>query len=360
MQEQVLREGLEILQKDSGFRTNNQPAYLVKSGPDNYRALIQDGFCNGPEGTELCIKLYLSCNELEGINFTEVAKQHRFYNQSISPVSYKDLVVRYPIVYNDGIMVRRDVMFTWMIEQRIPEGLRLLLNYPDSTLEEKVRVAKVYWHTAVNFPQVFETDPSEATTAQGYFMGKLREWTKIGEYIAPEVTKRRGMVQKGILNNIESLPMFWFFRLFQNTDIILADNRGYMLDFYPALKPKYFGIACWLWGWSLFWSVNNKLNQLGILNEWELEFDSWINIFFGVQLEIARISTGNLPVFEENYFRFRRLIWANFLERVYATLCVDLPLRRSPFNDINDDQVRSVQEFWLSILNNVLFKLGVS
>ena len=352
MQEQELKQGFDSLNREINFIPDSEPAYLVKISPDDYRTLIQSGYYRG-----LFAKIYFSYYGIGGLDYSYVYEQHKVLNKSMEKRSEE--VVRYPNPMNCG----RTERFNWMVEQtwRVEQKrYRLLPNYPTSSLEEKTQVAKVYWNTAANFPQVWETDPSEATTAQEYFIEKLREWTKIGEHRVPEITKRRRAIEKGILNNIESLLMFWFFRLFQNTDIVLVDNCGYMLDLHPAFKPNYFGIACWLWGWSLYWSINNNLNQFEILNEWEWEFDSWINIFFGVQLEIARIGTENLPVFEENYFRFRKLVWANFLERVYATLCVDISLRRSPFNDINNDQIRSIQAFWLSILNNILFKLGVS
>ena len=224
----------------------------------------------------------------------------------------------------------------FLIQTSAQGGTRILPQYPLSTQEEKEEAATLYWNTVNNFPRF-----------------DFGEWA-ISDYFLERIDKRfthgreNGAVKSGfitqqekdkaaqiIFSNLQHLQVKPFFAHFANTDIVKTEEGYFIWDASIVPKPEAAGIALWLWGATLYASY-----QLSA-NEWLKEIEKWIDVFTKFALK---------PHAENLRLKIR----INFLERLLGTLLVDLPLKRSPFQDFSDAEIKKATKVIRAVLAKTL------
>lgn len=198
--------------------------------------------------------------------------------------------------------------------------------------------ARIYWATTEAMKKLVETCPEAAAwvrqwTATEYFIERLAKWLEEGRrnkaeergFISPSL---KDMVISKLMSRAfyRSMEMGMFFNLFGNTDIIKTSDGNYVLtngDF--AVKPRSFGPAAFIWNLMMHCWHFGRLGFVPRIYE-------WLSIF-------SNIFKDNIHDREMFFQEFE----ANLLERCLATLLVDLPNRRSPYDQADTTEADTEQ-----------------
>ena len=170
---------------------------------------------------------------------------------------------------------------------------RLLPNYPKSNPEQKKSVAKIYWDTRRVLDYLY-LGPGSPKDSLDYF-------------------KAFGFILKHICDMDETR---YSFSHFTNTDIIKCGETHYIIDATIEERPQMYDAAFWIWGLTMYaYDIPPK--------EWLEEMERWMNVFLrGCSSYISALKLSVCLV-----------------ERMLGTLLVDLPLRHSPFDKLDDKAV---------------------
>ena len=302
--------GVEIL---TGFRENGkEKGWMPKLGPNDFKSVIRHGTYENRKAV-----MRVSPHE----NLVKAAKDLKHYQ---SAASGKPMVLQVPKILRFG----RIAEAWFLIQESVPEGERILIDYPLSAGFQKEEVAELYWNTVANFPRF---DVGE-WSASDYFLERLNKWFAIGrENGAMEsgfITQReKDEVMEVIFSELGCLRMEPFFAHFSNTDVVKAGDAYYIWGAEIVPKPEVAGIAHWLWGATLYAYRRNPKWWLGELNK-------WIDIFVEFVPENLGLGAHDLEM----------MIRVNLLERFLGSLLVDLPLRRSPFDKLSEKEIKKAKE----------------
>jgi len=126
--------------------------------------------------------------------------------------------------------------------------------------------------------------------------------------------------------------MSYGFNVFANTDLIeTEDHRFYVLDARVEPKPYGFLIAAWLWNYVLYsWNCSPEQVFEAVM--------TCLKIFYRVY---------------EADSKLRASVKYNMFERLYATLEIDLRYKRSPYNQLGEQEFRSTIQNVSELLNRM-------
>lgn len=225
------------------------------------------------------------------------------------------------------------------------QGAPFLPRFPFSSSSQKKVIADLYWKTMESFSEMCQRDEKMAVTMaknEGQFsslyFGRLNRWLATGEDAWRKVTGTKGQKQREkeqylqdrkmieeIIRSLKSshiveesaLSPQLFFKHFGYTDMVYDGDTGQfglpMADM--GIYPQYYGATYWVW--------NMLMHGHGQSPSWAAqEVNKWFMAF----VYSAPRSEGAFPS------SFSWGFHVNLLERVVASLLVDIPLERSPFD----------------------------
>lgn len=288
--------------------------WMPKLGLDDFRSVIRQGTYKGKKAV-----LKVSPHE----NLARVAKDFKRYQAA----SHGKSVLQTPQIFRSGKIGEAQ----FLIQQATPDGQRIIKRYPLSGQREKNEVTRLYWNTVANFPKFDFGDWS----ASDYFIERLDKWFALGREngavnsgFITQAEKNRAV--KIIFGNINVLKMESFFQRFASTDIVKFADEYFIWDTDIVPKPQAAGIALWLWASTLH-AYNVPARK------WLKEINAWIATF----IKFAP------PAHQKN---LKLKIRLNLLERLLGSLLVDLPLRRSPFQNLSKKQIEKAKELVRTVL----------
>lgn len=319
MDKQTLLQFYRKVAAITGFQEDKKKkGWMPKLGPDDFRSIIRQGNYKGR-------KAVIKVSPYEDL--LAIARDYRRYQSGTKGKP----VIRVPLILRSGKV--KGAQF--LIQQSAPDGERMLKNYPLSTLTKKEEVARLYWNTVRYFP-LFNFD---RWTISDYFLERLDRWFTIG--------RESGAVESGFISqkeksraveltfsNLGKLKIESFFAHFANTDIVKSGGEYYIWDSAIVPKPEAAGIALWIWGATLY---AYKLP----LVRWLKEIKVWIETFVKFAPKNRRQN-------------LRLKIRINLLERMLGSLLVDLPLKRSPFHNLSQREVKQATKVVRAVLSSLL------
>lgn len=306
--------------KLTGFQEDKkEKGWMPKLAPNDFRSVIKHGTYKGKK-----VVLKVSPHE----DLVSIANNFRRYQKATAGGS----VLQVPVILRSGKI--KEAQF--LIQISAQDGTRILPRYPLSTQEEKEEVANLYWNTVNSFPKF---DFGEWAISD-YFLERVDKWFTHGRenkavksgFITQQEKDKAVQV---IFSNLQCLQVKPFFAHFANTDIVKTKEGYFIWDASIVPKPEAAGIALWLWGTTLYAS-----HQLSA-DEWLKEIKKWIDVFtkFAPKSRIKEL---------------KLKIRINFLERLLGTLLVDLPLKRSPFQDFSDAEIKKATKVIRAVLAETL------
>lgn len=298
-----------------GFREGKKATgWMPKFGPDDFRSVIREGTYKGKKAV-----LKVSPHE----DLAQAAKDFKRYQAA----SRGKPVLQTPRVLRNGKIGGAQ----YLIQQATPNGQRIIRRFPLSGQREKNEVARLYWNTIANFPKFDFGNWS----ALDYFIERLDKWFALGRengaVRAGFITQtEKNKAAKIIFGDINVLKMEPFFPRFASTDIVKVADEYFIWDADIAPKPQAAGIALWLWA--------STLHAYKIpAGKWLKEVNVWTDTFIKFAPESCQ---KNLKL----------KIRLNLLERLLGSLLVDLPLRRSPFQNLSKKQIEKAKELIRTVL----------
>lgn len=216
----------------------------------------------------------------------------------------------------------------YFVVQARMDGPRLISNDPlEVTEEEMSKFARLYWQTWFNFPE----GNLSGHTAGHYFLERLSKWFK--ETTDREMASNH-FVSKAVSTIFEDsrvtetgamIAMGYFFSHFGFTDIIVADGIPLIWNSEIVPKPQGAGIAANIWTTLVHGSLHVPLGELRLLQK------KWKQAF---------LTEGKDYLEHVSAYTALR---ANLLERLIATLLIDIPDRRSPYDNASDREIREAK-----------------
>lgn len=253
--------------------------------------------------------------------------------------------VKYSVKFPDFISrgVFQDVSFA--VRHNI-SGKRILDRHLFATSDQKKEVAKMFWAT-VEALKILDRSKLAGQTSLGYFEKQFSKWVNLRSELEPQWKPTFGEVREFVLNKFDKvcrlaqgtddgqnrkIKMEWFFNVFGNTDIVKSRSGEYFIyNAHLEPKPEGFGIAAWIWN-IIMYSWDREPQE--VLKE---VFD-WVNVF----LE-GKDRKEHMPG-----------ILANLIERCLAALVVDLPLKRSPYDDLSDEAIEKSRKNFSYVLDTLV------
>ena len=288
---------------------------MPRFGPDNFRSVLSHGKI-GQKRALLLISPY--------VDFQKEAALLMVYDKKAK----KTGGVRVPIFYKSGN--HKEIYYA--IQADCPEGKRILENYPHSTPSQKKDLAKLYWQTQSTTKQLSKPAATWTDVVLSDLSERLKEGRVNGAFQRGIITEElKDKAIESLFKNSKNLSVYYFFNLFQNTDII-ETPEGERFIYNVWLRPKLdgFGMAMMLWGIAMRWP--------GSFGSWIGEMNAWLTAF----ISTAPLASKKLV---------DHMVYTNMIERTLSTLLVDLPLARKPFDEMNTKQIKEKVKFFQTFLN---------
>lgn len=325
MEKEKLLQLYSKVVKEIGFKEGlEDKGWMPKLGPDDYRSIIRYGETKKGE------KAVITVSPHEDL--IKVGQDFHSYRKCAG--SKKAVVIPAAVLASGQIFEAQ-----FLVQESIENGERILSHYPLSTTEEKEEVAVLYWNTVVAFAVYHGVEPSKMYSSD-YFVERLNKWMSLGRECQAiergfiDASEKDKAVRFIFTNLLTFSGMEFFFSHFSNTDIVKRGKEYFIWDATIISKPEAFGIASWIWGATLY--AYNIPEQ-----KWFQEINEWIEVF-----------SQYAP---ENYKRNLKLkIRVNLAERFLGALLVDLPLRRSPFHRLTDEEVKKAHKIVKVVFQTVL------
>ena len=209
------------------------------------------------------------------------------------------------------------------------------------TDEEMAKFAGLYWDTWINFPK-FGSSNQPAST---YFLERLQKWFSESRDASilknPLVSKAVSVIfeESRVLETGESIEMGNFFSNFGFTDIVIVGDTPYIWNAEIVPKPQGVGMAANMWTTLVHGSLEAPIDKLKDLQR------RWTIAFMEEGWECRHYC---------NHDQTYKAIRANLLERLIATLLIDIPNRRSPYDKASDNEVATAKSKILSLLQFTL------
>ncbi len=340
MTEKELLEELEAIAPLCGFIPDQTPPYLVRLGEDDFRELKKYGNFKH-NGKPITIEITNSHHLPKDLVWQDELRDE--YNQLAGPET-----IKLPQVIMRAAR-GRDKVYT-VLER--PEGDMIInfddfkktFSHEDETYKKIVETAKVHWETRKILDQLAQKNLEtaariERATWNQYFENRFENWSKEIKKVDLNFDYISSITLQKIRDRIFKSYKFdgrmeLSFNLLGNTDIRKTKNdEYYLVNGRFAIMPAGFSIAAWLWN-MVMWSWQKNPNDL--IND----------IFTALKVfcETAPLEIKNL----EKY------ILANLLERIYASINVDIRYLRAPFHDINPTGVANELKNFFELLNKIL------
>ena len=325
--------------KEIGFKEDQEhKGWTPKLGPNDYKCKIVHGFTEkgpvtltvGPKGA-----VDIEALKLAGDYFL-AKKKHKS-------------AIFLPKVWNVGNYDDR----SWVVRKRI-SGVNFLGTPPFSNDREKEKIAQLYWNTVAVF-SAMESKEQTAGDFESFIRERINKWVKLGETCRSRASKRKREIFRNIAENVfrfvfyetdllESIDpeMELFFRNFGNTDIVVKDGKLYMPSPDIAFFPQFYGAVYFIWNVLMYCYI--RPNIKGVIEDMKI----WQEIF-----------KKNCPVLELRN-KFDTSFCLLLFERVIATLLVDIPLRRSPFDVRGKEglvRTKKAEKVFVEVLKYLLGKI---
>lgn len=238
----------------------------------------------------------------------------------------------------------KESFFLVIHEKLLDNSVPFLPRFPFSTSHQKKMIADLYWNTVNNFSKMREDEKLGKIMAKNegqlfsLYFSRLNRWLEMGENAWQKCTGTKGEKQRekeecekdrkiiieiiAALKNTHyleesGLSVELFFKHFGYTDMVYREDIGqFGLPMAGmGIYPQYYGAAYWVW--------NILMHSFNQSSDWaRQEVGKWYMAFVSGPPR----SEGTFPHLFSLGFHF------NLLERVVATLLVDIPLERSPFD----------------------------
>ena len=326
MDKKTLMEAFWKIADKESFTPTKTDIYMPRLAKGQYRSVIARG--NYGEKSVAAI-LRASPHE----DYQVIAHNFKKYEEAVKRVeSPKPEFRRWkrrcatfstPIIPPEVIKSGKDGELFFMIQFLAPSfgvSERLLPNYPKSNPEQKKSVAKIYWDTRRVLDYLY-LGPGSPKDSLDYFIRRLRQFVDAiteakadDKFISGKLeSKAFGFILKHICDMDETR---YSFSHFTNTDIIKCGETHYIIDATIEERPQMYDAAFWIWGLTMYaYDIPPK--------EWLEEMERWMNVFLrGCSYYISALKLSVCLV-----------------ERMLGTLLVDLPLRHSPFDKLDDKAV---------------------
>ena len=224
---------------------------------------------------------------------------------------------------------------SWVVRERV-EGTNPLVDYSRTApIVDSLTITSLYWNTFSVFSALEEKSEIEpAGGFEDFFRERLKKWTKQGEVFTDKKSKEKFVVLRTVADDMfryifyetdlcqsVDLEMRLFFKNFGNTDIVVQGDNFYLPNSEIAFLPQFYGASYFVWN-VLMYSYNHYGDDMPedvIYESVKEEIMSWEREFYE---SCPTDLTSKFGV------AFSLLLF----ERVIATLLVDIPLRRSPFD----------------------------
>ncbi len=306
----------------TGFREDKKSkSWMPKLGPNDFRSVIRQGTYKG-RGAVISV----SPHE----NLMSRGRDFKRYKAAARDKK----AIRIPEILRSGRISGAQFLIQ---EAAKGGGKRIVKNHPLATPEEKTEVAALYWTTVNSFPQ-FDFG---GWSASDYFLQRLDKWFTIGRENNSDLITgtERDKTAQLIFSNARRLKIEPFFSHFGNTDIEKVDGKYFLWNAEIAPRPECFGIAMWIWNVMMYsW----KREPAKIWND----MLHWVKIFgYEIPEPSGGVYTGD---------RNGAKVFINLLERVAATLLVDLPNKRSPYDKLGEKEIGQSRDNFRHILNSLL------
>src|SRR3989338_2152064 len=326
--------------RETGFKEDKtSEGWMPQLGPDDYRSVIREGRLNR-ERAVITVSPHEDLYEI-----ADHLDTYRFQTHDMAePIIRVPPIMQWRKLYN-----RDDTMkVSYMIQRALPNGDRILQNFPrQSSAEEKAEAAKLYWNTVKNFPKI-DPDPS-SYSATDYFLERADKFFASGRQWRTSIEKERLITEKEknsalavIFRHCMNMKMQPFFAHFGNADIVkTGDVRYYIWNSPIVFKPECAGIAYWIWSLVMNSYDLRPKRMLGELGQWLMAFDTYA------------------PLKQQNDPKFGIRIWVNLVERMLGALLVDIPLSRSPLDvGLSRDRRKNIRDNCREILKLGIFTLA--
>lgn len=318
MEKQTLLSLFEAVRQQTGFEeTMPEARWVKKLGPNEYRAVIGHGMYKGTRAT-----LRVSPSE------PLYREAHKFQQYSFAAERKGALLVPRVMVSGTHDAVE------YVIQDEPLDGDRIISlkkdkPYPYSTEEEKKEAAKLYWETVKIFSS-FEQGDSSSMEFLIVRLGTFFEIARANGAVRRGfiTDKERDQIAQYLLSSAHELEMKPFFSHFSNTDVVKAQGKYFAQDAEITWRPEAYGAAFWIWGATMYAYDVSPV-------DWLKEVEEWMDAFVRAA-----------PIREAG-----RKIHLNLQERMLATLLVDLPLERSPFDALSDSEIMKAKEVVRAVLH---------
>ena len=319
--------------KEIGFKKDPvREGWMPKLGPNDYKCKIVHGFTEKGAVT-LPVTLTVGPKGTIDMDALKIAADY---------VSARKL-------NNPNIALPRVLDFancndmSWVVRERIP-GKNPLDIFPFAADWQKRKIAQLYWNTVAVF-SAMESENQQAGNFEYFIRNRLDKWVIVGKVCKSKENRKKHEVFENIANNFfrfvfyetdlcesADIEMQLFFKNFGSTDLVCSTNIFFPYNNYylPSSEivflPEFYGAAYFVWN-VLMYSYE-RLSVTGTIEDMKI----WQEIF-----------KENCPVWELKN-KFDLVFCILLFERVVATLLVDIPLRRSPFDVKGQEGARRAQK----------------
>lgn len=308
----------------TGFRENKKnPGWMPKIGPNDYRSVIRHGwYKNIPSVIKVSPHEDLLTIANNFIRYQKVVKNKP--------------AIKVPAVLIKGRLTGGQFLIQKSADHDQPQGVRVIKCWPMSTQAEKEEVAKLYWNTVAAFPKFNFNE----WAISDYFVMRLEKTLAANrDYKVPTrkfiTPQEKDQTIAYIFSNAYKLKMETFFVHFANTDIVKTPDRQYFIwESHIVPKPEAAGIALWLWTATLY-AYNIPIST------WQKEITLWLKTF-------------NKYAPKQHQKNLNQKIQINFAERILGTLLLDLPLKRSPFDNLSINAIERTRINFRLLLKKIV------
>lgn len=337
-----------------GFKEDpTQKGWMPKLGPNDYKCKIVHGFTeNGP------VTLTVGPKGVVDLEALKLAGDYALAEKKNIPC------VVLPKVWNVGDFDD----LSWVVRERV-NGTSPLEDFPPGSGRVNEEVIRLYWNTVAVFSEMEEQGLSQAfgepEDPEGFMRKKLEKWIELSKFLKNKRLKQKLGVFESIAGNVfryifyesnlwetTDLEMDLFFRNFGNTDIVVGHDKSYYLPNPEIiLLPQFYGAAYFVWN-ILMYSYDrydDELPDFIIHNSIVEEVERWRGEFY--------LSCPN-----DLKDKFHTAFYLLLFERVIATLLVDIPLKRSPFDvkrQEGDEGAKRAQKAEIIFVEVLKYLLGI-
>ncbi|KKT50771.1 MAG: hypothetical protein UW43_C0002G0055 [Candidatus Yanofskybacteria bacterium GW2011_GWA1_44_21] len=285
---------------------NSNPGWQVRLGQGQLREIIKHGRYRGHPAT------LIVAGEAD-VNLFDSAADWQKY-EKIRQTQNVSLALRAPTVLRAGGTRFNSQAFDYVIHKKLESNISPVREIARPSDEEIAKVTLIYWRTYF----VFKDFKPPQLSAPDYFRQRFDKWFGAEgkpETLSPDELRTLSRYRDRIIEKAGQPMMVpsYFFAHFGNTDIRFSSHYYYVLNSPIVERGPIYPPAAWIW--------NDVLHLVD-------KFDADTLLFHCLRWLRGFVNAGS------NYFAeawLAECITLNLLERLTASILVDLPHQRSPF-----------------------------